>query len=146
MRKKEYPHLYMIISDVTDIAPVNNEENQISVFEPKEPEAKATCIVKEYNEDEDDGNTEDEKRESLNLNLNINFENKIKPKVTAVALLKYNPEDDYTSSNDPYQKRRREGVTGKIDENTEKMIEDFKRDLELEKIQEEEKKAKQEKL
>ena len=147
MRKKEYPHLYLNNSETTEIVAQNNTETQIQLHTPLEPQAKATVIVKEYNEEEEEDNeTSHPNNLNLNLNLNIKLSNKKSTGNEGVqALMKYNPEDDYTS-NDPYTKKKREMGHTTVNENTEKMIENFRRELEHEKIQEEEKKAKQDKL
>jgi len=150
MRKKEFPHLYMDLSEKTDLAMNNNTETQIQILHTTEPEAKATCIVKEYNEDESDddygnnGHIICKQRESINLNLSSKTKFDKNP---IAALMKYNPDDDYANRNDPYRIRRREEAGPvQLDENAQKMIEDFKKEFEMEKIQEDEKKAKQEKL
>ena len=149
MRRNEYPHLYQIISDSTDLATVEHEHQQIQLAQPIELEAKATCVVKEYNEEEDDDENTDNKQETKfqlgNINLNINITNKqSNSNHLSTSIMKYNPDEEDFASNDPYQIKK--GHITKIDEATEKMIQEITKEVDNERKLEEKRKIQKEQL
>lgn len=136
-RKKEHPELYFEPEKIgaTHLVLVGSTNNQLQLHDESEPQPKTQIVIKEdYLIDEEPGETVQH-----HVNLNIGAEKK------SFVTVKFDVDENDDNSNDPYcLKKKKVDLT--IDEETQKMINEMSKEVELERRDEEKKKIQKEHL